>query len=119
MSVGRNDAVQTNENALARCHMQCPGANYLPRLLWCLILSRGLEERGSITSVVVDFAVLVQKFERALVRSCKHCLSCPDLHEEQGKGRAMHCKWWRGNGRVGRGVMFTGSDDAWSDSASI
>ena len=31
----------------------------------------------------------------------------------------MHREWWRGNGRVGWGVMFTGSDDAWSDSACV
>jgi len=43
MCVGRNDAVQTNENALARCHMQFPGPDYPPRLRWCLILSRSLE----------------------------------------------------------------------------
>jgi len=110
MSVGRNDAVQTNENALDRCHTQCTSDGCQPRLRWCLILSRGLEARGSITSVVDDFAAFVGKFERALLRSCEHRPLCPGLHEGLVEGRAMHRKWWRGNSRIGRGVTCTGSD---------
>jgi len=59
MSVGRNDAVQTNENALARYHMQCPGPDNPPRLRLCLILSRGLGVVRVVNDAVGECAKVV------------------------------------------------------------
>jgi len=67
-------------------------------------------------SAVDEYSKVVRGFERALVRSCEHRPSCPVLHQTQAEERKMHRKWWRGNGRVGWKVTFTGWDDGWPDS---
>ena len=102
MSVGRNDAAQRNENALARCHMQCPSDECQSRLRCSLNLSRGSgseagRKRASPTTLRNLFEGLSARWYN-LANIVRYVQSC-----KRGKGMCEQCIVSGGAGTVALG----------------